>query len=203
PATPAASLPVEQRSSPASVVELETVPATVVGTAVAPVATPDAPAVATPQPVAATEPPAETTPNPSSAPVEQQANPETGDGTSGPPAVSDLPARTPASGTAATPASSPAAGPGAAVIVTNCAPSDVPAFGGSNASFITTADVNIRVGPGTDCDPAADILPQGTLLTVTSGPVIRDGEPGTTWVRVDVDGLEGWVSTEFLVSDGE
>jgi len=203
PASPAASLPVEDRSSPASVVELETVPATAVSTAAAPVATPEAPAVATPQPVTATEPTTATTANPSSASVEQQANPETGDGTSGAPAVSDLPARTPSSASPATPIANPVASPGAAVIVTSCTPTDVPAFTGSSASFITTADVNIRVGPGTDCDLAADILSQGTLLTVTSGQVIRDGQPGTTWVRVDVDGLEGWVSTEFLEPDGE
>jgi len=63
--------------------------------------------------------------------------------------------------------------------------------------------VNIRVGPGTDCDPAADILPQGTLLTVTSGEVTREGQPDATWVRVEVEGLEGWVSTQFLEPDGE
>ena len=131
-------------------------------------------------------------------PADQAANTETGDGTSGPSAVTDLPARS-----SSTPVSSPVASPasGARVIVTNCSPADVPAFGDASSSFITTSDVNIRVGPGTDCDLAADILPQGTLLTITSGDVTRDGESGVTWVRVDVDGLEGWISTEFIAPD--
>lgn len=199
-ATPETSLPVEARTSPETDV-----------TASAPLSTPETtvsvsaastPATSPVETTEAAQPTAEATTQAADTAVVQQANPETGDGTSGAPAVSDLPARTPS---AATPGATPQASPGASggSVVTSCEPASVPAFTGTNASFITTSDVNIRIGPGTDCDTAADILPQGTLLTVTSGEVQRDGQTGTTWVRVDVDGLEGWVSTEFLEPDGE
>lgn len=198
PAAPEASLPVEAPPSPAVTETLA--PAASSGTASTVVA--GTPAAATPEPPSATSAAAEATTAVAGASVEQQANPETGDGTSGAPAVSDLPVRTLPPATPGANAT-PAASPGALGLVTSCEPSTVPAFAGANASFITTSDVNIRVGPGTDCDPAADILPQGTLLTVTSGEVTREGQPDATWVRVEVEGLEGWVSTQFLEPDGE
>ncbi|MGB3329977.1 MAG: hypothetical protein WBA46_13530 [Thermomicrobiales bacterium] len=153
-------------------------------------------------PTAPAEPTAATVVIPST-PVVQAANPETGDGTSGPPAVADLGARTPLpADSRSTPGASPQASPGARVIVTSCDPAQVPPVVG-DTSYITTSDVNIRIGPGTDCDLAADILPQGTLLTLTSGEVVRDGQNGTTWVRVDTNGISGWVSTEFITPDGQ
>lgn len=153
-------------------------------------------------PTAPAEPTAATVVIPST-PVVQAANPETGDGTSGPPAVADLGARTPLpANSRSTPGASPQASPGARVIVTSCDPAQVPPVVG-DTSYITTSDVNIRIGPGTDCDLAADILPQGTLLTLTSGEIVRDGENGTTWVRVDTNGVSGWVSTEFITPDGQ
>lgn len=128
------------------------------------------------------------------APVVHQANPETGDGTGG--HANSL------SGTPqASPGASPAASPGAPTVATSCDFPDAPAFTGSDPSYITTSEVNIRIGPGTDCDPAADILAQGTLLQVTSDPVTREGQGDTTWVRVTVDGIEGWVATDFIVHD--
>jgi len=178
-ATPAAGIPVEAPASGASPVSTQ------------------APAVASPTtPPEAMEAPTQAA---DSLPVEQPADAETGDGTSGP-----QPASIPAGNVVlATPGATPLASPGAAVVVTSCSPDSVPAFPGASSSFITTSDVNIRIGPGTDCDLAADILSQGTLLTVTSGPVMRDGQTGTTWVRVEVDGIEGWVATEFLAPDGQ
>ncbi|MGC4106007.1 MAG: SH3 domain-containing protein [Thermomicrobiales bacterium] len=203
--TPVATLPVEASSSPMSTEVIATMPPEAVGTPEVTLEGAGTPVGATPQPPTAEVATIASTVPTSDQPVVQQANAETGDGTSGPPAVADLPARTPTSAGPATPAGSPVASPqvGARVLVTSCSPQEVPAFTGSDASYITTSDVNIRIGPGTDCDPAADILPQGTLLTVTSGEVVRDGDTGTTWVRVDVDGLEGWVSVEYIQPAGE
>ncbi|MGC4191925.1 MAG: SH3 domain-containing protein [Thermomicrobiales bacterium] len=204
-ATPAATPSVGTASSPTSAVAVTTVPAPTATETLAastPRAVTSAPSIATPQPATTAVPTAASSADVTSGPVVQEANPETGDGTSGPPAIADLPPRTPA---ASTPVASPAASPaaGARVLVTSCSPADVPPFTGATSSFITTSDVNIRIGPGTDCDPAADPLAQGTLLTVTSGEVVRDGQDGTTWVRVEVDGLEGWVSTEYITPDNE
>ena len=35
-------------------------------------------------------------------------------------------------------------------------------------------------------------------MTVTSDPVVREGEEGLAWVRIEVDGVTGWVAAEFI-----
>lgn len=87
--------------------------------------------------------------------------------------------------------------------VDSCEPEEVPEFTGDTDRFIVVANLNFRTGPGVDCDPIGDsLLESGTELTVTSDPVIRDGED-TEWVRVELEGQEGWVAVEFIEPQAE
>lgn len=82
--------------------------------------------------------------------------------------------------------------------VDSCEPDDVPEFTGDVDAFVVVENLNFRTGPGVGCDPVSDaLLESGTELTVTSDPVVRDGE-GTEWIRVEVEGEEGWVATEYI-----
>lgn len=82
--------------------------------------------------------------------------------------------------------------------VDSCTPSEVPGFGDARDAFVVVENLYFRTGPGTDCDLIGDnVLEAGTALTVTSETVIREGQ-NTEWVRVDVDGQEGWVAAEFI-----
>jgi hypothetical protein len=54
--------------------------------------------------------------------------------------------------------------------------------------------VNLRAGPGPDCDIVQTLAP-GTPVEVRSGPV-RAGD--IVWVKVKVGDTEGWVSEELL-----
>lgn len=113
-----------------------------------------------------------------------------GDGTSGATPVPDSSAQ----GDAGTEAGFPTD----PLTVDSCEPSDVPDFSGAEVTFVVATNLNFRAGPGSDCDPLGDaLLETGTQLTATSDPVIREGE-GTEWIRVDVDGQQGWVATEFI-----
>ncbi len=58
----------------------------------------------------------------------------------------------------------------------------------------TTETVNVRVGPGLDCDLVTQIE-AGTDVTVESGPVEASD---LLWVLVTVDGEQGWVAEEFV-----
>ncbi|MGI8485871.1 MAG: hypothetical protein ACR2OU_16630, partial [Thermomicrobiales bacterium] len=99
---------------------------------------------------------------------------------------------TPAAG-----ASPSAATPVAAMTVANCEPPEVPPFTGNNSDYVVTADLNFRVGPGSDCDAIGDPLSQGVHLTVVSDPVVREDDP-ERWVQVNIDGQVGWVASEFI-----
>jgi hypothetical protein len=54
--------------------------------------------------------------------------------------------------------------------------------------------VNLRSGPGKDCDIVQTLDP-GTPVEVRSGPVLADD---IVWVQVRVDDTEGWVSEALL-----
>jgi hypothetical protein len=71
-----------------------------------------------------------------------------------------------------------------------------PVQGDSERQTALDADegVNLRSAPGADCDVLVT-LAAGTPLQVESGPV-RSGD--FLWVKVTVEGTEGWVAEEFL-----
>jgi hypothetical protein len=54
--------------------------------------------------------------------------------------------------------------------------------------------VNLRAGPGADCDVLATLQP-GTAVVVESGPV-QSGD--LLWVKITVEETEGWVAEQFL-----
>lgn len=88
-------------------------------------------------------------------------------------------------------------------VVESCNPEDVPEFTGDTETFVVVENLNFRTGPGVDCDPVGEsLLESGASLTVTSDPVVRDGED-TEWVRVEVEGQEGWVATQFIEPEAE
>lgn len=90
-----------------------------------------------------------------------------------------------------------------AVTVTSCEPENVPEFTGGSDAFVVVENVNFRSGPGTDCSLVGeDVLESGLEITVTSDPVVREGDD-SEWVRVEVGGEEGWVATEFIEPDQE
>jgi uncharacterized protein YraI len=82
--------------------------------------------------------------------------------------------------------------------VTSCDPEIVPAIALESTAFTTVSDVNIRIGPGADCDALA-ISPIGAFLPVTviGGPVQREGED-LVWVQVEAAGETGWIVTDAL-----
>jgi len=115
------------------------------------------------------------------------------------PTATSAPAETPEDSSTATPAATPDGTPSASVSeVTSCDPDEVPAFTGDAPEYITTADLNFRAGPGSDCDMLDGPLVAGALIEVTSDPVTRDTDPGIEWVQINVGGAIGWVSTDFL-----
>ena len=72
-------------------------------------------------------------------------------------------------------------------------PADVPEAIGE-AERQTTETVNVRVGPGLDCDLVTQVE-AGTTVTVESGPVEADD---LLWVLVTLDGEQGWVAEEYV-----
>lgn len=81
------------------------------------------------------------------------------------------------------------------VVVEDCEePETLPERTG-RVSFVVSEDgLNLRTAPGTSCD-AITTLTAGTPVKVISGVVEADD---IDWVKIQVDDLEGWVSTEFL-----
>jgi hypothetical protein len=76
-------------------------------------------------------------------------------------------------------------------------PDELPAVQGETDRIISPeADegVNLRSGPGPDCDLLATLQP-GTAVVVESGPV-ESGE--FLWVKVTAADAEGWLAEEFL-----
>lgn len=90
-----------------------------------------------------------------------------------------------------------------ATLVDSCTPAEVPEFGGAADAFVVAENLFFRTGPGTDCDLIEEgALQAGTELLVTSDTVVRQGQ-NTEWVRVNVDGQEGWVAAEFIEPQSE
>lgn len=58
----------------------------------------------------------------------------------------------------------------------------------------TTAAVNLRSGPSTDC-PALDLLQPGTRVVPLGRPISAGGR---LWLPVAVDETEGWAALDFL-----
>jgi uncharacterized protein YraI len=74
---------------------------------------------------------------------------------------------------------------------------------GGDAPYVTISEVNFREGPGADCDTLQDVpLASGTELTVTGAPMVREGEEEFVWIRVEVDGEEGWLVIDALQPAG-
>jgi uncharacterized protein YgiM (DUF1202 family) len=74
---------------------------------------------------------------------------------------------------------------------------------GADTSFtagttVTVNDdrVNLRAGAGLDAD-ILDKLSTGMTATILDGPTSADGY---TWYQVDVDGVTGWVASDFLTA---
>lgn len=89
-----------------------------------------------------------------------------------------------------------------AALVTSCVPEIIPVITLSDVTYSTVSDVNIRSGPGVDCDPLA-ISPIGEFQSVTliGGPVIREGEE-FIWVQVTApSGEVGWIVTAGISPD--
>lgn len=101
-----------------------------------------------------------------------------------------------------TPVASPAASPVAAVEVEGCEVTTIPPFTGTTNAYVTTAEVFFRQGPGTECTPVYEApLGEGQAVEVLGGPVSQATD-GTVWVQVEVDGVPGWVSFEFVEPAG-
>jgi hypothetical protein len=149
--------------------------------------------VSAPPVVMPTAPPTEaatpTAPGAIATPVPAAGGVAVGDGTGGPGAI-PAEAATPA-GEAATPEVA------AALTVTNCDAVDYPPYSGDSPTQITTADVNFREGPGSDCTAIGEPIGAGVAVEVLSDPVEREGDD-FVWVAVSLDGQEGWLATEFL-----
>lgn len=120
-------------------------------------------------------------------PVVATASVTMGDGTGGPMAAA-APDGTPAAG------GTPVAG---SVTVDSCDVAELPEYTGQDPVQVTTTDVNIRSGPGTDCDVVGEPVPAGVSVELLGNPVEREGDD-FIWVAVSLDGVEGWLATDFL-----
>lgn len=60
------------------------------------------------------------------------------------------------------------------------------------------ANVRIRDGASLDATPLTKV-PEGTDLTIIEGPIADDD--GTTWFRVDADGVIGYIAADFVATD--
>lgn len=83
------------------------------------------------------------------------------------------------------------------VTVDSCDVAELPEYTGQDAAQVTTIDVNVRSGPGTDCPAIGEPIPAGVEVQLLSNPVEREGE-AFIWVAVNLDGEEGWLATDFL-----
>ncbi len=160
-------------------------------------------------------------PGPTVSPTPARAQSESGGSPISGPEMSGTPASAPPSASPApnvrtsgdaTPVTEPASGatPGAPADATpqaekipdttveDCDPEEIPPFEGDDPNYVTTVDVNFRVGPGQDCDRIGDApLGQGREVVVLSEPVTRDDDD-QEWVQVEVDGETGWVAADFI-----
>ena len=84
------------------------------------------------------------------------------------------------------------------VVVSDCEePEELPERTGRQNRVVAADDgLILRSGPGTSCDEITS-LALNTPVRVISG-VVEAEDDDVEWVKVDVDGEEGWVSVEFL-----
>lgn len=85
-------------------------------------------------------------------------------------------------------------------VASSCDVTSYPPFTGESAEQVTTAEVNFRTGPGSDCEVIGEPIAAGITVQVLSDPVQREGDDLFAWVAVSVDGVEGWLATEFLLA---
>jgi len=64
---------------------------------------------------------------------------------------------------------------------------------------LRSANVNMRICPGLDCEPIYALQP-GMEIVDAGGREFRDG---VDWIRVSVNGREGWVSRRYLLGPGD
>lgn len=67
---------------------------------------------------------------------------------------------------------------------------------------VSSETLTYRVAPSASADALA-LLTQGTVGTITAGPVVADGYTWYEFSTVAWDGLPGWVAGEFLLPAGE
>lgn len=83
------------------------------------------------------------------------------------------------------------------VIVTDCEePEELPERTGRQNRVVAEDALRLRAGPGTTCDEITSLALE-TPVRVLSG-IVESEDDGIEWVKVDVDGTEGWVAVEFL-----
>jgi hypothetical protein len=63
---------------------------------------------------------------------------------------------------------------------------------------LRSSNVNMRICPGLDCEPILSLQP-GMQIADTGG---RENRDGIEWIRVNVNGREGWVSGSYLLVPG-
>lgn len=86
-----------------------------------------------------------------------------------------------------------------AVVVEGCEEPDVlPERTGRQNRVVTEDALNLRAGPGTSCDSITS-LAVDTRVRVISGVVDAEADD-FDWVKVDVEGTEGWVAADFLAN---
>jgi uncharacterized protein YgiM (DUF1202 family) len=73
-------------------------------------------------------------------------------------------------------------------------PDDGSSFAAGDTVAINDDDVNLRAATGLDAE-ILNTLSAGTTATVLDGPVETDGY---AWYLLDVNGVSGWVASEFL-----
>jgi hypothetical protein len=83
------------------------------------------------------------------------------------------------------------------VVVDSCEePEELPERTGRQNRVVAEDALRLRAGPGTSCDEITS-LALDTPVRVLSG-VVESKDDEIEWVKVDVDGTEGWVAVEFL-----
>lgn len=159
----------------------------------APIASPAATPAATPRVVAGVG-----TPRAGSAPTQTPEEEDEPDATTAPEDEQETPAvdaETPeADGEDAEPTEGPDP---TTVVVAGCEePDPLPDRTGRQNRIVAEEGLRLRSGPGTSCDEILSLSLE-TPVRVLSGVVEAEGDDNE-WVKVDIDGTEGWVAVEFL-----
>ena len=85
------------------------------------------------------------------------------------------------------------------VVVADCEEPDLlPERTGRQNQLVAEEGLRLRAGPGTSCDEILS-LSLDTPVRVVSG-VVRSENDDNDWVKVELEGEEGWVAVEFLVN---